>query len=129
YSGLPAFHPLVRDIPGLDPKVVDAALKAEAAGIRNAGYNLRVVYMGPEQNSSILANRLADGRWDGVGVGAGIRVTTKPEATVYLEKIFQLFSDRAHLAQIFLNYNANSTLSALQRHFPISGCTKPGKNL
>jgi hypothetical protein len=40
HSGLPPYHPLVTQ-QGFKPEAIDAALRADAANILKAGYNLR----------------------------------------------------------------------------------------
>lgn len=106
-SGLPPFHPLVVE-QGFDPNVVNSALRRDAADIRAAGYNLRgshpycklkftptltyvllnlVVLAGPEKDRAIYAERLRGRRWQGTGVGYGVRGSRLPDLTVRLEGI------------------------------------------
>ena len=44
--GLPPYHPLVKAM-GFDPAKVDGALRADAANILKAGYNLKGKYNTP----------------------------------------------------------------------------------
>nr|KAK5442249.1 hypothetical protein LTR18_006102 [Exophiala xenobiotica] len=72
FTGLPPYHPLVT-AQGFDSAAVDAALRGDAADIVKAGYNLRVVLMGPEQPLSVLSGQMDGINWDGTGVGYGVR--------------------------------------------------------
>ncbi|KAK3368792.1 hypothetical protein B0H63DRAFT_529161 [Podospora didyma] len=132
FTGLPAYHPLVTQ-QGFDPALIDAAVRADSASLLKAGYNVRVVLMGPEQNISVLANRIPGTNWNGVGVGNGVRSAGLPELIVRFEDILQLYHERVPRAPVLFNYISNSTLFlwAAQRHFPLANnCTNsPGKDL
>ena len=81
HSGLPPYHPLVAS-QGFDPAQVDAGLRADAASIIAAGYNLRVVLMGPEVDTSVLQKQIRGHNWDGTGVGYGVRGSRLENLTV-----------------------------------------------
>jgi hypothetical protein len=90
-SGLPPAHPLVI-YQGFGPKMVDAYLRADAAKIIKAGYNLRckksvshdqdyeltsvVSLVGSEVGAKALGDSLEDISWHGAGVGNGERSAT-----------------------------------------------------
>lgn len=118
---------------GFDPKKVEAALKADAANILKAGYNLRVVLFGPEQPASRIADELAkdDIKWDLTGIGYGVRGARSPELTVRLEDIIQTYRDKAPKAPIVFDYSPDSAEWAIKRKLPLAGnCTDtPGKDL
>lgn len=115
-SGLPPFHPLVIE-QGFDPNMVDNALRRDAAEIVEAGYNLRgesrtsgwrnaisadayliiVVLAGPEQDVGIYADRLKGRKWQGTGVGYGVRGTRLPDLTIRLEGPYPLEGVHHHL--------------------------------
>lgn len=112
--GLPPFHPLVLE-QGFDPNMVDNALRRDAAEIVEAGYNLRgesrtwrnaisadayliiVVLAGPEQDVGIYADRLKGRKWQGTGVGYGVRGTRLPDLTIRLEGPYRLKGVHRHL--------------------------------
>ncbi|KAB5581024.1 hypothetical protein GE09DRAFT_1051482 [Coniochaeta sp. 2T2.1] len=117
---------------GFDPAVVDTSLRTDAANIVKAGYNLRVVLMGPEQNVSVLAAQIQGTTWDGTGIGYGVRGGRSHELTTRLEDIIQLYRDRVPRAPILFDYSPDSALWAVTRKFPRAGsdCAKsPGKDL
>lgn len=147
--------------------MVDKGLRGDAADIVKAGYNLRgklrvitawtrpvsnagpeVVLMGPEQNVSVLADQMTGVKWDGTGVGYGVRGSNLQDLTIRFEgkpmsnrtgrastdlpsDIIQLYRQRAPVTPIMFNYSPFSALWAIQRHFPLSSnCTDtPGKDL
>ena len=105
-----------------------------------AGYNLRVVLMGPEQNISTFASfatvpETVDGKlrpWDGTGVGFGIRGSASPVVTMWFEQIIQTYRTKAETAPIMFNFTSSTALWAIMRNFPVpaEGCTgKEGRNL
>jgi hypothetical protein len=105
-TGLSGYHPLVA-AQGFDPAVIDATLRADHQRIIDAGYNCRckshifpwsqvefsdhkltasrtVSLFGPEKIDD-LKGEISDVRFDGVGVGAGVRASVVPELTIHLE--------------------------------------------
>ncbi|TID23795.1 hypothetical protein E2P81_ATG03359 [Venturia nashicola] len=128
FTGLPPYHPMVKS-QGWDPKMVDENLKADAKAIVAAGYNLRTVFMGPDQDISVFSKYLEGTQWQGAGIGYGIRGTKIPELTVRLEDILKVFREKAEKAEVMFNYSPNSTLWALQRRLPLPKDCGPGKDL
>ncbi|KAF2665557.1 hypothetical protein BT63DRAFT_442934 [Microthyrium microscopicum] len=130
FTGLPPYHPLVVQ-QGFNSSVIDATLRADAANIIKAGYNLRVVLMGPEQNLSVLAGQMEGNHWDGTGIGYGVRGAHLPELTIRLEDIIKLYHSRAPNASLMFDYSSDSALWAIKRRVPLaSNCTdSPGKDL
>lgn len=166
HSGLPPSHPLVAQ-QGFDPELVEASIRRDAEEIVAAGYNLRgatysirqswvttantavVVLMGPDQGIEVLEQQMRGVRWDGTGVGYGVRGARLPELTVRFEgksihraticksltcnatDMISLYRKTAPKAPIMFNYSPDSALWAISRKFPLAGnCTnKPGKNL
>ena len=130
FTGLPPYHPLVTS-QGFDPAVVDAALRADAARIVASGYNLRVVLVGPEQPVSVLEDQMRGVKWDGTGVGYGVRGSRREDLTIRLEEIIQLYRDEARWAPIMFDHSPDSAFWAVERHFPLSeNCTgSPGTDL
>ncbi|RDI77212.1 hypothetical protein Vi05172_g12772 [Venturia inaequalis] len=128
FTGLPPYHPLVIS-QGFDPKMVDQNLKADAKAIVAAGYNLKTVFMGPDQDISVFSKFLDGTQWQGAGVGFGIRGSRVPELTVRLEDILKVYKEKAEKAEVVFNYSPNSTLWALQRRLPLPKECGPGKEL
>ncbi|EXJ63244.1 hypothetical protein A1O7_03691 [Cladophialophora yegresii CBS 114405] len=131
FTGLPPYHPLVIQ-QGFNASAVDAGLRHDAADIVKAGYNLRgVVLMGPEQDINVLAKQTNGVRWDGTGIGYGVRGSHLEDLTVRFGDIVQLYRDKAPQAPILFDYSPVTALWAIQRRFPLSSnCTKsPGKDL
>lgn len=109
--------------------MVDQNLKADAQAIIAAGYNLKTVFMGPDQNISVFSKFLDGTQWQGAGVGYGIRGSKVPELTVRLEDILKVFREKAEKAEVLFNYSPNSTLWALRRRLPLPKECGPGTNL
>ncbi|USW50530.1 hypothetical protein Slin15195_G038490 [Septoria linicola] len=130
FTGLPPYHPLVI-AQGYDPAKVEAALKADGANIRKAGYNLRTVLLGPEVPISKLRERMKGITWEGTGVGFGERGSNSLELTVQFTKTVNTLKEVSPDAPIVFNRSPNTTLEALGRFVPILGnCDKtPGKDL
>ncbi|KAK0633862.1 hypothetical protein B0T14DRAFT_561404 [Immersiella caudata] len=120
FTGLPPAHPLVIQ-QGFDPAMVDAYIRADAAKIIKAGYNLRFSLMGPEMGVKTLGDRLDGIRWHGVGVGNGERSATLDELVVWFEDTLQVYEALAPGSQVLFNKSANTTLWAIQRRFPLVG--------
>ncbi|KAK5936858.1 hypothetical protein PMZ80_010977 [Knufia obscura] len=81
FTGLPPYHPLVTS-QGFNATEVDIGLRADAANIVKAGYNLRVVLMGPEQPLDVLADQMTGVDWDVIGVGYGVRGSRLENVTI-----------------------------------------------
>jgi hypothetical protein len=86
FTGLPPSHPLVL-AQGFDPALVNQLLRADAAQIAAAGYNVRVALFGPEQPVSILSDRMKGIKWEGTGVGFGVRGSNRTDLTIHLESV------------------------------------------
>lgn len=128
--------------------MVEAALKADAANIRAAGYNFKskqsqvlnwkdtsltgsAVLVGPETPISKLEERMQGIHWEATGVGYGERGAKDSELTAYFTEIVNLFKKVSPDAPIVFNRSPNTTLEALARFAPITGnCDHaPGKDL
>ncbi|KAL6248735.1 hypothetical protein RBB50_003797 [Rhinocladiella similis] len=130
FTGLPPYHPLVT-AQGFDPAVVDAALRGDAANIVKAGYNVRVVLMGPEQPLSVLSSQMDGIRWDGTGIGYGVRGSRLQNLTLRFADTIDLYRRKAPLAPIVFDHSPDSALWAIEQKWPLSSnCTNsPGKDL
>ncbi|KAK3989401.1 hypothetical protein QBC44DRAFT_370142 [Cladorrhinum sp. PSN332] len=130
-TGIPPRHPLVTK-EGFDPDVVDQALRADLDTITQAGYNVRIVLFGPEEPLSTLAKNMNDLKWDGAGVGYGVRAASDDEMTIRFEDIIGLYRKRVPRGPVMFNSSPTSGfLPAIQRRFPLTtGCSHaPGRNL
>ncbi|KIW55788.1 hypothetical protein PV05_04513 [Exophiala xenobiotica] len=130
FTGLPPYHPLVT-AQGFDPAAVDAALRGDAADIVKAGYNLRVVLMGPEQPLSVLSGQMDGINWDGTGVGYGVRGSRLENLTLRFTDTIDLYRHKAPFVPIVFDHSPDSALWAIQQKWPLStNCSNsPGKDL
>ena len=105
--------------------------------------------MGPEKGTGILSQQINGTKWDGAGIGFGVRGSNRPDVTILFggqlfvstvnskqatnssQDIIQVYRDTLPKAPIVFSYSTNSTIWAISRQFPISSdCSKtPGKNL
>ncbi|KAK4935069.1 hypothetical protein LTR10_023801 [Elasticomyces elasticus] len=129
-AGLPPYHPLVTG-QGFNATAVNAALRADAVNITKAGYNLRVVLFGPEQNISVLDNQMNGINWDGTGIGYGVRGSNLENLTVQFTNMVDLYRHRAPYAPMVFDHSPDSTLWAIQERFPLSSdcADSPGQDL
>ncbi len=134
FTGLPPFHPLVT-AQGFNGSAVNAGLRQDAKDIIAAGYNLRVVLMGPEVPMSTFENQVKDGgyKWGVTGVGYGVRGSHLENITERFTDIVGYYRKAAPLAPMAFDYSFVTADWAIQRIMPLSeNCTaanKPGKDL
>ncbi|KAK7757456.1 hypothetical protein SLS62_000471 [Diatrype stigma] len=117
---------------GYPPEEADAAIRNSTIEMINAGYNVRVVLAGPEQNIEATRSLMADVKWDVTGVGYGMRGSNISEIITRFEDNLQLFREETDLsAPMVFNYNPWSFLWSVQRRVPLSSdCAgSPGKDL
>lgn len=135
--GLPWNHPLVTQ-EGFDPTIVEAALREDHNAIVDAGYNVKTLLFGPEEDSNeILSHHMAGVNWAATGVGYDVRGGNSEEITVHFENVVQIFHDSVTNGRMIFNSAAGghpgSMVPAIQRHFQTVGdCRKfhaPGKDL
>ncbi|KAL3302579.1 Tethering factor for nuclear proteasome sts1 [Colletotrichum asianum] len=81
YTGLAAYLPLVLSR-GFDPVQTDIALRNDTANLVKAGFNVYVLFQGPDQPASNIADRMKGRRWGVTGVGWGIRNSTMLELRI-----------------------------------------------
>ncbi|KAI5918515.1 hypothetical protein F4810DRAFT_570681 [Camillea tinctor] len=130
YTGLPGTHNLVA-AQGWDVEQVDRKIRKGHQDMINAGYNVRTVLFGPEQNIDDLAREMDGINWGITGVGFGVRGSTLEELIVEFEDILMTFRQKALDSPTVFNYNPDSFLWSIQRRAPLSSdCAgSPGKNL
>ncbi|KAH7310618.1 hypothetical protein B0I35DRAFT_481924 [Stachybotrys elegans] len=119
FTGLPAHHPIVAAI-GLNTTMVDVMLRRDAARVIAAGYNLKVVHMGPEIDMSVMEEAMQGQTWHGTGVGYGMRGSQRPDVTIRFEEVLELFRSEASDAPTMFNYNGDTFTWALQRRMPLA---------
>ena len=129
-SGLPAYHPLV-GAQGFNQTAVDLALYNISNAIVQAGYNLKIAFLGPERPLSDLEQSITEEygvNFDGAIIGAGIRASVVPQLIVQFEDMLETIGTLIPDVRFLFNGNVESTLPAIQRVFPINEtCTTPGK--
>ncbi|KAI1265858.1 hypothetical protein F5Y18DRAFT_29999 [Xylariaceae sp. FL1019] len=134
FTGLPAYHPLVKAL-GVDPDMVNRTTHLDAQNIINAGYNIRVVLGGPEIPHSIFQDEMRRDRagkfWNATGIGFGTRGYPRQDMTIEFTDLITLFRSEAPEAPILFDYNTTTFLWAVQHYLPLrSDCAgAPGTNL
>ncbi|CAM1504795.1 Fc.00g023860.m01.CDS01 [Cosmosporella sp. VM-42] len=127
YTGFTAYHPYVID-QGLDPIMVDHDLRNDTAALVRAGYNVRVLFQGPEQPMSNLADRMAGTEWDIDAMGFGIRGYRNGTATRRFEdNLYQFHKSAPGVPSVF-NWGGTTLAESVIRRAPLNeDCTdKPG---
>jgi hypothetical protein len=132
FTGLPPYHPLVES-QGFNPTEVDAGLRADAEAVVAAGYNLRVVLMGPEVPITVLENQIRNGShvWDGTGIGYGVRGSHLVNLTSRFTDIVGLYRHEAPFAPMVFDYSFTTAKWAIEKQWPLAeNCTEtPGVDL
>ncbi|KAH8751303.1 hypothetical protein F5883DRAFT_720193 [Diaporthe sp. PMI_573] len=128
YTGLAAYHPLVIS-QGFDPARVDILLRNDTAKLVKAGFNVYILFQGPEQPASNIADRMEGRRWGVAGVGWGIRGSTIVELTNRFEESINQYREAAPLAPLVFNWSPTSLAESVIRHVPLrEDCAnRPGK--
>ncbi|KAF4815791.1 hypothetical protein CGCTS75_v012895 [Colletotrichum tropicale] len=127
YTGLTAYHPLVLSR-GFDPVQTDIALRNDTANLVKAGFNVYVLFQGPDQPASNIADRMEGRRWGVTGVGWGIRNSTMLELVNRFEENINQYREAEPLAPLVFNWSPTSLAESVTRHVPLrDDCTgKPG---
>ncbi|KAI9902224.1 hypothetical protein N3K66_004041 [Trichothecium roseum] len=120
YTGLPGFHKYVRE-QGFNTTLVDKAIRASADAMVQAGYNVKIVLAGPEQDQDEWASHIdEDITWDITGIGNGMRSASIPEVITKFEDNLITFKEKVPEAPTVFNYNADSFLWSIQRRAPLA---------
>src|SRR5688572_10109941 len=103
-------------VPGLTVEKIEAGMKAEQEKLNRLGFKADFfLFSLTETNVSTLATHLKNSRYDGIVVGAGIRV---PHNTFGLfEKVINAVHENATDARIMFNTLPTNTTEAIQRWF------------
>ncbi|CAH0044768.1 unnamed protein product [Clonostachys solani] len=115
YTGFPAHHQMVID-QGYNVTAVDISLRNEAANLIKAGFNVYVLFQGPDQPVSNIADRMAGTQW---GIDA-----------VGWDNLHQ-YRESAPLTPTVFNWGPDTLSESITRRVPLNeDCTnKPGKLL
>ena len=100
--------------PGLTAEKVDAGVKAQQSRLKELGYESELCWIDFGQTASaVILEKLKSKKFDGVLIGAGIRV---PQVNFILfEKIINMVHQNAAQARIIFNTNPKDTVEAVQR--------------
>ncbi|KAL4727071.1 hypothetical protein ACLX1H_005971 [Fusarium chlamydosporum] len=130
YTGLPGQHKYVKD-QGYDPDWTEKQIADHVREMREAGYNVRGVWRGPEINGSELAEHVQGVNWHAAGVGFGVRGSNISEITGLFEENLAIYRKEAPNAKFVFNNNPLTFVWSVQRYFPLSSDCKgqSGKDL
>jgi hypothetical protein len=100
--------------PGLTPEKVEAGIKAAMQQLGELGYDAELCWTDFGQTAiPVLETHLKKQQFDGVLIGAGIRV---PEKNFLLfEKMVNSIHELSSKAKIIFNTNPKDTIEAVQR--------------
>lgn len=100
--------------PGLTQEKLAARLDAEEKSLRDAGFDARWVLLDlGETAEAVAAAALAEGGWDVILIGAGVR--TVPAHFLLFERLLNLVHARAPGAKICFNTRPDDTKEAVLR--------------
>jgi hypothetical protein len=101
-------------MPGLTAEKVEMGLKAERENLKAAGYDsdMYLIDNGVLELSD-LAEQLKANQFDGIMVGAGVRMP--PSNFILFEKLVNTVHDNAPNARIIFNTNPHDTAASIQR--------------
>ncbi|KAF5579604.1 hypothetical protein FPCIR_11019 [Fusarium pseudocircinatum] len=84
YTGLPGRHMYVTQ-QGYDAALVEAQIFNHTRQLREAGYNVRAVWRGPEIPGAEMSRHMDDVHWNVAGIGFGVRGSQIPEVITLFE--------------------------------------------
>ncbi|OBS27892.1 hypothetical protein FPOA_01834 [Fusarium poae] len=130
YTGLPGRHKYVKE-QGADPVLTEKQIEDHMREMREAGYNVRGIWRGPEINGSEFAENVQGVDWHAAGVGFGIRGSNISELTGLFEENLAIYREEAPVAKFVFNNSPVIFLWSVQRYFPLTSDCKdhPGKDL
>jgi hypothetical protein len=101
-------------LPGLTAEKVLTGLKAERENLKAAGYDSDMYLIDTGVlDMSELAEQLKAKQFDGVMIGAGVRLP--PSNFILFEKLVNTTHDTAPHAKIIFNTNPNDTAESIKR--------------
>uniref|UniRef100_A0A8H7K7U3 Uncharacterized protein n=1 Tax=Bionectria ochroleuca TaxID=29856 RepID=A0A8H7K7U3_BIOOC len=130
YTGFPAHHQMVID-QGYNVTAVDISLRNEAANLVKAGFNVYVLFQGPDQPVSNIADRMAGTQWGIDAVGWGQRGAGNAEVTYRFEDNLHQYRESAPLTPTVFNWGPDTLSESITRRVSLKeDCTdNPGKLL
>lgn len=90
----------------------------QRAAIKEAGYELELVFAAPEDGIGGFVEKLKEGKWDGVLIGYGVRAN--PDLTTWFETIVNAVVEYSPKTKFAFNVSPDTSLDALTRVFPQS---------
>ncbi|GEP02479.1 hypothetical protein [Methylobacterium oxalidis] len=109
--------PAYSGFPGLDAAKIRAGLEADAARLRDLGYDPEICFVDLGQTAeAVVRERLRRRLFDAVMIGAGVRLI--PENTALFEKLLNVIHVHAPQAKFCFNTRPTDTAEAVQRWFP-----------
>ncbi|KAK1461259.1 hypothetical protein CMEL01_14895 [Colletotrichum melonis] len=128
YTGLPAYHPYV-NAQHYDPVDVDKELRNDTAALVRAGFNVHVLFQGPDQPITNIADRMNGTHWGVTGVGFGQRGAPILDVVTRFEDNLHQFRENAPLTPTVFNWGPTTLAASVIRHIPLKeDCSnKPGK--
>ena len=100
--------------PGLTAEKVEAGIKAQQSRLKELGYEAELCWIDLGQTAlTVIAEKLKKNKFDGVLIGAGIRVTAVN--FLLFEKIINNVHENAIQAKIFFNTKPTDTVESVQR--------------
>lgn len=102
--------------PGLNAEVVRAALEHDKASLVALGFDARLCMIDfGETAERVIKEKLQQGRFDCVVIGAGLRLNARN--TALFETVINIVHERAPGAKLCFNTRATDTAEAVQRWF------------
>ncbi|KAL2880311.1 hypothetical protein SGCOL_004360 [Colletotrichum sp. CLE4] len=128
YTGLPAYHPYVI-AQNADAVVIDRQLRNDTAALVKAGFNVRILFQGPDQPVTRIGERLNGTDWGVTGVGWGQRGATILDVVTRFEDNLHQYRENAPLTPTVFNWGPTTLAESVIRHVPLNEdcATKPGK--
>jgi hypothetical protein len=115
--GLPWDHPM-GGTGGHHPEAIRKALEANQVLIKDAGYDFKAVYFGPEDGIAPLTDELNSRRTDGVIIGFGVRGNRA--LTVWFEMLVNTVREISPETKLVFNSSPDSTFDAVKRNLPLT---------
>ncbi|RKL29820.1 hypothetical protein BFJ70_g10465 [Fusarium oxysporum] len=104
YTGLPGRHTYVTQ-QGYDAALVEAQIFNHTRQLREAGYNVRAVWRGPEIPGTEMSKHMKDVHWNVAGIGFGVRGSQISDVITLFEETLDIYREEAPDAKYVFNYN------------------------
>ncbi|RKL21106.1 hypothetical protein BFJ68_g2377 [Fusarium oxysporum] len=102
--GLPGRHTYVTQ-QGYDAALVEAQIFNHTRQLREAGYNVRAVWRGPEIPGTEMSKHMKDVHWNVAGIGFGVRGSQISDVITLFEETLDIYREEAPDAKYVFNYN------------------------